>query len=223
MDASTNFDYSGTSYTVHSAYLDRSIQTSTRESNLLRHELREGDEWFFDEGRIPAKDRCELNNYALTFSDELWVSFALRGWGMANASSLLQIFSDEVEFQLQSSATGLAFITFLPDGLGGNNNTVRHTAGRLIDGRPDHIVLRIKPRATGTSELQAWRNGVQLFNLSGFSMGTDSPSSPKRLKRGLYRDKVAATSTMQVANFTASTSNLLSKVANPDPLPRDWR
>lgn len=215
--------YNGINFSNHSARQTWSLATSAVYPNLTRHELREGDEWSGDMGRDPPYDRAEFGAHQqglINGSNEFWYSFAVRGWGLASptAAAICQVFSDGPEFMLQQYANRMAFQTFTPDGV----NTVRHTTTPLIDGIPEQFVIRFISRDDGNGELEAWRNGVHLFNSTGISYGFDSPTNQKRPKFGIYRHRTGPTMILHMANFRVG-NDLRNKIDNPDPLPTEWR
>lgn len=72
-----------------------------------------------------------------------------------------------------------------------------------------------------TGQLQVWKNGVELCNLTGILMGYNDTAiaGRPRAKTGMYRSNVPLTQVVELANAEATTSSLLDRVANPLPLP----
>lgn len=220
-----SFTYNGIVWGVHSEVTGHSFAYSSKHPNLLRFEVREDDEWPGDEGRSSEYNRSELGAFQqgiIEGGNEVWFSWAVLGWGIREAASIFQIYSDQVELQLQSSVAGLQVHTWTSGSGEQDTHDVRYTDAPMNDGRAEQFVLRLRSRATGDAELQLWRNGVQRCNLSGFSMGVDNPTNQKRPKIGIYRPKRATTTVVHIANFTHG-ADLSGKVADPDPLPSWWR
>lgn len=220
------YSHNGITYGVHAAINDWAFLYSLIFPGWWEFEVREMDEWSGDAAREDRYNRSELGSFQhgkINGGEEFWVSWSFRGWGMKNAGSIFQIFSDQVELQLQSGSTGLAIHTwsYPPQSGSASVRTVNFTDTPIKDGRVYNIVIRMKSRNDGTAELQLWRNGVERCNLSNFSMGIDNPTNEKRQKIGLYRPRNVNTTIMQVANFQIGP-DLRDKILKPDELPIEW-
>ena len=89
------------------------------------------------------------------------------------------------------------------------------------DGNWHHYVMRLRPHAngdgTGSGQLQTWRDGVELLNLTNLAFGYLG-DPPPYWKYGMYikPPTAAATNVVEVASFIGPVSNsLVGLVSSP--------
>jgi hypothetical protein len=196
--------------------------------NHYRFELRYGDQGFA--GDTPDKHRVEL--YALNRvnnNTDIWMSYsmmieegpenimdwmALGQWHPTadandiDASASIANFLYGEDLRIITRYDTAATTTVNPAG------TQRYTY-QPTRGSWDNFVFRTKFHHT-SGELDIWKNGVQIVNLTGIGMGYNDTLGPY-YKFGIYGDatKVGSVIAVRFANMEWGTSSLSARVTTP--------
>lgn len=207
---------------MHSPLKDYSVQQSRRFANLFRFEVRDGDQFADDVGRPTFYNRAELYAAGTTIGgdQETWFSFAARAYGVANFNNARAFFQGVYTIPvLQLLCQNNAFrIRTFENVEGVTTSVTRYVGDAMVDGVEEQIVMRCKFSPTA-GELQVWRNGVELINLSGIKMGDGPTTIPKF---GIYRSGAAEPFVMEVANWEFGSASLSSRIILPKALPPGW-
>lgn len=227
------YEFNGTNYHNDSPRKSYNIMRHHTGDNFLRFEVREGDEWLAGDGTRPLRyDRAEFGTYISMpkpeheVGAEQWYSWSMKARGLYSDGnrSLFQLYNDELELQIVSLPNSLFWRTYsYPDGtIASQQSVIRHMGAPMIDDVPENFVMRAIPLPGTGGELQVWRNGTELFNVTGIPMGT--AADEKRHKIGIYRLKKPDPFVFELANFEWADGPLalFDKVANPDPWPTLW-
>lgn len=206
---------SGGRYLVQSAEKPWSFSQT---SNLDRFEVRGGDTWLNESPTNPT-NRAELRRLEThPYGTDVWLSFGLvidsdplTGWALfgqfhatpdAGDTGLSPVWALEawqgylqVRTRSSSSETTMAAET----------STV-HFKTPCIPGERVRFVFRLRfERGTG-GHMQAWRDGVEVFN-APVMIGYNDAAGPY-FKYGVYRQESAATTIATYADVTVSSTPL---------------
>jgi hypothetical protein len=207
---------------MHSPLKSYSVQQSRDFANWFRFEVRDGDQFEEDVGRPTFYNRAELYAAGTTIDgdEETWFSFAVRAFGVSDFNNARAIFQGVYTIpvlQILCQDTSFRIRTF-EDVEGTATSVTRYVGDPMVEGEPEQIVMRCKFSPTA-AELQVWRNGSEILNLSGIKMGDGPTTIPKF---GIYRSGASETFVTEVANWEFGQASLADRVLNPLALPPGW-
>lgn len=202
-----------------------------------RHEMRQADSAIND-----GRQRCELRYLSpgsggyLPYGVDIWVSYAFKwsgalpsGGGYCIMSQFNQApDSNDISprhaavFHVEITSSGFTVSTRGDTAANSTNDpglTRRYTGALPTINTWTHMVYRVRLSKTLPSgELQIWRNGTQVTNVSGIVTAYNDTRGPY-FKYGIYRERDAATTVIEYANPECSLTSLAARVTTPLALP----
>jgi hypothetical protein len=197
-------------------------------------QVKNGDRWSGDIRTNRARERSELylKSANLPFNQDIWLSFAIKidtgqalklsdndfcilgqfhaseDAGDISSAPILGIRMEEADtIRLYTCST-----TENPHTIG--PPIVSRAASRFTRGVWHRMVIRAKFSPTN-ADLQWWKNGEELINVTGIGMGFPDKIGPY-WKFGVYRSSMSQPLGVEYSNMELSyTSSLLSRVKQP--------
>lgn len=225
----------GTEYKAQTPNQPWSLQKAyNKTSPTFRMQVKNGDRWSGDIKTMRSRERSELylKSANLPFDQDVWISFAIK----IEPGDALNLSDNDFciigQFHASEDAEDVSSAPILGLRMEGAD-TIRlytcsttenpHRVGppivprafsRFTRGIWHRIVLRAKFSPTN-ADLQWWKNGEELVNLTGIGMGFPDKIGPY-WKFGVYRSTMRQTLAVQYANMELSyTTSLLPRVKQP--------
>ena len=225
----------GTEYNAQTPNKPWSLQKAfNKTSPTFRLQVKPGDRWIGDNKGTKSRERSELylKNGDLPFNQDTWLSFSIKiDPGEALDLSAVDFcyigqFHASEDAQDTNSAPVLGLrlegtdtIKLYTCSTTDNPHTVSppavpRAASNFTRGIWHRIVIRARFSPTN-GELQWWKNGKELINITGIGMGFPDKVGPY-WKFGIYRSAMPQTVAVEYANMELSyTSSLISRVSQP--------
>jgi hypothetical protein len=222
---------------------DYAIMRNINHPDHFRHEIREGDFSNYDEisAQQPTnpRNRSELqsNLEKFDFDTSIWISYSLKPtfsiidaeWtiiGQVHATEDGSELATNPIFKMEVRAGNTLYLLTAgsqQDPMVTHSTPVVQWSGDgLISGRPEHYVFRLVASKTGgAGELQAWRNGTELCNVTGIDCGYIDVQGPYFI-RGIYRKADGLQPFVaEYANIEFGHADLSGRILNPLPWPKN--
>jgi hypothetical protein len=225
----------GTEYNSQTPGKSWSLQHAiNKTSPVFRVQVNSGDKWIGDANSTRAKERSEFyqKNANLPYNQDIWVSYSIRilpgkplEFGSSEACFIGQFHASEDDRDVSSSPVlGLRLndvdtMTIYTCATTDNPHrespkTVLRGTTQLPRGEWHRIVMRVRFSPT-KGQLQFWKNGKELLNLSGIGIGYPDETGPY-WKFGIYRNANPVSLTVEYANMEITkSSSLYSRVSKP--------
>lgn len=225
----------GTEYNAQTPNKPWSLQKAfNKTSPTFRLQVKAGDRWIGDNKGTKSRERSELylKNADLPYNQDTWLSFSIKidpgealnlsavdfcYIGQFHASEDAQDISSAPVLGLRLE--GLDTIRIYTCSTTDNPHTVSPPAvprasSNFTRGIWHRIVVRARFSPTN-GELQWWKNGQEILNITGIGMGFPDNVGPY-WKFGIYRSAMPQTVAVEYANMELSyTTSLISRVTEP--------
>jgi hypothetical protein len=207
------------------------IQSLASNPKLFRFTARRGEKSRSDVASNSSVDRAELSGWAQphALGADVWISYSQRvlpgapitsRWcviGQMHATTQAGDIGSSPPFALhflpgnvfQVSTRYVAAVNHVEN----PPETIVHSE-RIERNRWYNHVFRLRFGYSGDAILQWWRDGVQMLNLSGISMGYNDPKGPY-WQFGVYRKTSAEELSVEYRNVEVSQASLASRISSP--------
>jgi len=209
-------------------------QALNKTSPIFRVQVNSGDRWSGDANSTKPKERSEFyqKNANLPYNQDVWVSYSIRilpgkpldldsgeicfiGQFHASEDDRDVSSSPVLGLRLQGADTLAIHTCSTTDNPHRENpKTVLRGTTQLERDEWHRIVMRVRFSPT-KGQLQFWKNGKELINLSGIGIGYPDSTGPY-WKFGIYRNAIPVSLAIEFANMEITkSSSLYSRVSKP--------
>jgi hypothetical protein len=189
-------------------------------SDLIRFEVRQGDQWEEDTASGENKERSEFDGYKKRWDDgtEVWGAYSFNiepgpayrsDWTAIGQMHGSKTRSFHVHFK---NETMTIYSEYRPD-RGAAVATPRYS-GTLARDVWHHVVFRLRQNAAGNGKLDFWLDGNKLVDFTG---PVGASGNQAYWKYGIYRGygPIAAPFAIKYANMEVGTTDLSARITQP--------